>query len=209
MQAGIVTDSTEPTPAKELRLAQVDEPVGAGRIALRALIGLLLTSLLVFAWVRFGRRTPAATGTIERISIYPVQARISGGAAGQAGMAGQDELIDQLLVFAHVSVHNPNRAPITLVDDWGTVTTADGTEHRDAAASGANFEKLFDAYPQLSPLRMEPLRRDLVIGPGQTADGLLVFSYPLSRDDWQRRKAMSVTLSFNGAEDLTLTAPGS
>jgi hypothetical protein len=40
-------------------------------------------------------------------------------------------------------------------------------------------------------------------------DGLVVFSYPLSREQWDARKSMQVTISFNGAKDVTLDAPGS
>jgi hypothetical protein len=38
-------------------------------------------------------------------------------------------------------------------------------------------------------------------------DGLLVFSYPLSQDEWNKRKSMQVTVTFKGAKDVTLNAP--
>jgi hypothetical protein len=38
-------------------------------------------------------------------------------------------------------------------------------------------------------------------------DGLLVFSYPMSRDEWNARKSMQVTITFKGAKDVTLNAP--
>jgi hypothetical protein len=204
-----VTDSLGNSPSKDFHLAQVDEPANYGRIALRVLIALILSSLIVFIWVRFGRKTPVATGEIARLAIYPVQAKISGGAAGLAGQQGQDEIINQLLVFAHVRLHNPNQTPITITDDWGVVTLADGTSQRTIGASTADFDKVFQAYPQLAPLRMDPLRRDTQIQPGQSLDGLVVFSYSISREDWDKRKSMQVTVSFNGAKDVTLNAPGS
>jgi hypothetical protein len=54
---------------------------------------------------------------------------------------------------------------------------------------------------------MDPLRRNIEIPPGQSVDGLVVFSYPLSRDQWNSRKSMQVTISFKGAKDVTLNAP--
>ena len=209
MQAKTVTDSFGSPPSNDLHLAQVDEPANYGRIALRALIALILTSLIVVIWVRFGRKTPTATGDIARVVIYPVQAKITGGAAGMPGMQGQDEVINQLLVFAHVRLHNPNQAPITIVDDWGVITLPDGSTQRSIGASTADFDKLFQAYPQLAPLRMDPLRRNIQIQPGQSIDGLVVFSYPISREDWEKRKSMEVSVSFNGAKDVTLNAPPS
>jgi hypothetical protein len=188
-----------------LHLTQVDEPTNYGRLALRALIALILTSLIVLIWLRFGRKTPVATGEIARLAIYPVQAKITGGAAGTPGMQGQDEVINQLLVFAHVRLHNPNSAPITIVDDWAVLTLPDGETRRSIGASTADFDKVFQAYPQLAPMRMDALRRDTQIQPGQSVDGMVVFSYPISRDEWEKRKAMQVTISFNGAKDVTLT----
>ncbi len=204
-----MTDSFGTPPSSDLHLAQIDEPTNYGRLALRVLLALVLSSLIVFTWVRFGRKTPVATGDIARIAIYPVQAKIAGGAAGMAGQQGQDEVINQLLVFAHVRLHNPNQAPITLQDDWAIVTLANGDTRRSLGASTADFNKVFQAYPQLGPVRMDPLRRSIQIQPGQSVDGLVVFSYPLSREDWDKKKSMQVTVSFDGAKDVTLNAPPS
>jgi hypothetical protein len=202
-----VTDSFDTPPSDDLHLSQIDEPTNYGRLAVRILIALIVSTLAVVAWIRFERKTPVATGEIARISIFPVQAKITGGAAGTPGMEGQDQIVNQLLVFAHIRLHNPNTAPITIVDDWAVVTLPDGETRRSAAASQADFDKVFQAYPQLAPVRMDPLRRELQIQPGQSADGLVVFSYPLSREDWDKRKSMQVTLSLNGAKDVTLSAP--
>ena len=204
-----MTDSFDNPPSGDLHLSQIDEPTNYGRLAVRILIALAISILAIVAWVRFERKTPIATGEVARVRIYPVQAKITGGAAGTPGMQGQDQIINQLLVFAHVRLHNPNSAPITIVDDWAIVTLADGQTNRSTAASQMDFEKVFKAYPQLGPMRMDPLRRNLQIPPGQSVDGLIVFSYPLSRDDWDKRKAMQVTISFNGAKDVTLNAPSS
>jgi hypothetical protein len=202
-----VTDSIDTPPDGLEHLAQIEEPINYGRVALRVLLALVISSLVVLAWVRFGRKTPVATGEIARVAIYPVQAKITGGAAGNAGEQGQDEIINQLLVFAHVRLNNPNKAPITVVDDWAVITMPDGNTERSLGASQVSFDKVFQAYPQLAPLRMDPLRRDAQIQPGQSVDGLVVFSYQLSKEQWEKRKSMQVTITFNGAKDVTLSAP--
>lgn len=204
-----MTDSFGTPPSGDLHLSQIDEPTNYGRLAVRILIALILSALAVVVWVRFERKTPIATGDIPRVNIYAVQAKITGGAAGTPGMQGQDEIVNQLLVFAHIRLHNPNSAPITIVDDWAVVTLPDGETRRSIAASQVDFDKVFQAYPQLAPVRMDPLRRDLRIEPGQSVDGLVVFSYPISQEDWNKRKSMQVTISFNGAKDVILNAPAS
>jgi hypothetical protein len=202
-----VTDSIDTPPDGLEHLAQIEEPTNYGHVALRVLLAVVISSLVVLAWVRFGRKTPVATGEIARVAIYPVQAKITGGAAGNAGEQGQDEIINQLLVFAHVRLNNPNKAPITVVDDWAVITMPDGNTERSLGASQVSFDKVFQAYPQLAPLRMDPLRRDAQIQPGQSVDGLVVFSYQLSKEQWEKRKSMQVTITFNGAKDVTLSAP--
>ena len=202
-----MTDSIDTPPDGLEHLAQIEEPINYGRVALRVLLALVISSLVVLAWVRFGRKTPVATGEIARVAIYPVQAKITGGAAGNAGEQGQDEIVNQLLVFAHVRLNNPNKAPITVVDDWAVITMPDGNTERSLGASQVSFDKVFQAYPQLAPLRMDPLRRDAQIQPGQSVDGLVVFSYQLSKEQWEKRKSMQVTITFNGAKDVTLSAP--
>jgi hypothetical protein len=202
-----VTDSFDSPPSDGLHLSQIDEPTNYGRLALRVAIALIISSLVVLAWVRFERKTPVATGEVARIAIYPVQAKITGGAAGAAGMQGQDEIINQLLVFAHVRLNNPNTTPITVVDNWAVITMPDGETQRSLGASQVAFDKVFQAYPQLAPMRMDPLRRDAQIPPGQSMDGLVVFSYQLSKEQWDKRKSMQVTITFNGAKDVTLSAP--
>ena len=202
-----MTDSFDSPPSDGLHLAQIDEPTNYGRLALRVAIALIISSLVVLAWVRFERKTPVATGEVARIAIYPVQAKITGGAAGSAGMQGQDEIINQLLVFAHVRLNNPNTTPITVVDNWAVITMPDGETQRSLGASQVAFDKVFQAYPQLAPMRMDPLRRDAQIPPGQSMDGLVVFSYQLSKEQWDKRKSMQVTITFNGAKDVTLSAP--
>jgi hypothetical protein len=111
------------------------------------------------------------------------------------------------MVLAHVRLHNPNQAPIRIEDDWAIVTLPNGETRRSLAANSSDFDKVFVAYPQLAPLRMEPLRRDTLIQPGQTVDGLVIFSYPLSREQWDSRKSMQLTLELDNAKDVTLTAP--
>ncbi|HEX6496342.1 MAG TPA: hypothetical protein VF018_12705 [Acidobacteriaceae bacterium] len=205
-----MTDQFENPPSDGgFHLSQVDEPTNYGRLAVRIVIALVISSLAILIWIQFGRKTPVASGDIARLSIYPVQAKITGGNAGAPGQEGQDEIINQLLVFAHVRLHNPNTTPITLEDDWAVVTLPNGETRRSLGASGPDFEKVFQAYPQLAPLRMDPLRRDIQIQPGQSVDGLMVFSYPISREQWDARKSMQVTVSFNGAKDITLAAPPS
>jgi hypothetical protein len=187
-------------------IAQVDPPPSVGRLALRVLLAALLVCAVIAAYVLLGQKPPMSTGEVARVSVFPVHTTIHGGAPGP-GMPGQDEVYDQLLVLAHVRVHNQSKEPITVDDAWSTLTLPNGETRRSLAASYTDFQRVFAAYPQLGPLRMDPFRRDVTIQPGETVDGMLIFNYPLDDKQWANRKSMTVTLSFANARELTMRAP--
>ncbi len=189
------------------KLAQVDPPPSLARTGLRIVLAALFVSLAITAYFYFGRRTPESTGEVVRLSEFPVHTLIRGAVAGAPGMVGQDENYDQLLVFALVRLHNQSKAPLKVDDMWATIKLPNGEIRRSLAASDSDFKRVFAAYPQLSPIRIEPLRRDIAIAPGDSIDGLLVFNYPVTRAQWDTRQTMDVTISFANARELTLRAP--
>ena len=177
-------------------LAQIDPPGGFGRIALRVIAAAILASALVAGWFYFGQRKPIASGDVARITLYPIHNAMSGG-AGEQGMAGQSQSYDQLIVFTQIHVHNLSKAPITILELQGNVTMQDATESTSLAASQNDTNRLSGAYPQLSPLRMDPLLRNTVIQPGQTAEGMLVFNYSMNKAQWEQRKKFAVNVTFD------------
>lgn len=189
-------------------LGQYDARPHFGRVLLRIVLAVIVVCLVIAAFVYFGRSRPAANGEVARISVFPVHTTIHGG-LGTAGMAGQDENYDQILVFALVRVRNLTQSPINIDDLWAVVTLPNGETRRSLASSENDFGRVFAAYPQLTPLRMDPLRRHTIIQPGEGADGLVVFNYPFGRDQWDARKSFEVTVSFANARELILRAPKS
>ncbi len=163
---------------------------------MRILAAAILAGALVAAWFYFGQRKPFANGDVARITLYPIHNAMSGG-NDQQGMAGQNESYDQLIVFAQIHVHNVSTAPLTILELQGDVTMPDATEATSLAASQTDANRLFGAYPQLSPLRTEPLLRNTVIPPGQTAEGMLVFNYSMNKAQWEQRKKFAVNVTFD------------
>ena len=201
-----MSESFDNTPQGGPRLAQVDPPVSLARVALIVLLALVIPCVAIWVYMRFDRKPVTATGEVARLAIYPVHTKIHGAFPDAPGMAGQDEAYDQILVLAHVRLRNDNSTPLTIDDDWGMVTMKDGETRRSLGASGPDFDRVFAAYPQLAPLRMDPLRRNTQIPAGGSMDGLVIFSYPLTREQWDSRKSMAVTVSFANARELTIPA---
>jgi hypothetical protein len=193
------TDRVETGPT----LAQVDPPDGLGSTLLRILIAAILVGAAIGAYFYFGQKKPVATGDIARITLYPIHTSYSGRGSG-VGMAGADGHYDQLLVFAQVHVHNQSDAPLTVLEIEGNITLPDASQTSARAASPHDTERLFGAYPQLAPLRMDPLLRDTTIAPGETAEGLLIFSYSMTKSDWEKRKNFAVSVSFTNGTVVNL-----
>jgi hypothetical protein len=192
--------SSHPSPAEQHdyapALAQVDPGGGFGRIALRVIAAAILAGALVAGWFYYGQRKPIANGDVARITLYPIHNAMSGG-SDQEGMAGQNQSYDQLIVFTQIHVHNLSSAPITILELQGNLTMQDATESTSLAASQNDSNRLFGAYPQLSPLRLDPLLRNTVIQPGQTAEGMLVFNYSMNKAQWEQRKKFEVNVTFD------------
>ncbi len=199
-----LSESDAPAP----NIAQVDPPRDVGGWAARALVAALILCIGIAAYVHFGRKKTTATGDVARISLYPIHSQISGDGPGP-GMKGEAEQYDQLLVFAQVHIHNVSPQPITMTELRGDVVLAnppepDQPEVTSRAASPRDFARLFGAYPRLAPLRMDPLARGTTIAPGQTAEGLMIFNYSMTKDAWDTRKKFTVVVSFSNNSVLQI-----
>ena len=181
-------------------ITPIESPGGPGRVLTRILLGVLVTSLLVGSYLYFGKRKALATGDVSRIQLYPIHSVQSGSAGTTPGMAGQDETYDQLIVFAQVHVHNQSTEPLTILELQGNVTEPDAAVVSSLAASANDSERLFGAYPKLAPLRMDLLLRKTTIAPGQTGEGMLIFNYSMTKEQWEQKKSFNVAVTFtNGA----------
>ena len=181
-------------------ITQVDPPTSYGSLTARLLIAAVIVGVAIAAYFYLGKGKPVASGDVARISLYPIHSETSGGGPGP-GMEGQAEGYDQLLVFAQVHIHNLSKDPITITELRGNVTLTDPVDPEQPiatsrAASPKDFNRLFTAYPQLSPLRMDPILRGTSIAPGATAEGLLIFNYSMTKDAWDKRKHFAVVVSF-------------
>jgi hypothetical protein len=202
-----LTRTPPDSPEPGLTAYQTDLHPSPGRFALRIVLAILIPCSVIAAVVYFGRTRPDAGGEVARVSVFPIDAHIHGAVPGATGMAGAEETYHQLLVFTLVRVRNLTNAPLRIDDFWAVVNLPNGDSDRSLAASDRDFDRVFDAYPQLTPIKMDPLRRDISIPPGGSVDGLLVFNYPISQQQWATRKSFNVTVSFANAREVTLRGP--
>lgn len=164
-----------------------------------------ITVLAIAAYMYFGDKPPVATGEVTHLTAYPIH-RASDAGGGRRGTMGVEQTFDEVIVIAQVRLHNQSKVPLFISDMAGVVSLPD-QEIRSLAATNTDFGRVFIAYPQLAPMKQEPLLRDTTIQPGATVDGQLVFNYPITRDQWGLRRSMDISVSFVHQKDLTMQAP--
>lgn len=71
----------------------------------------------------------------------------------------------------------------------------DNQEYSDTTASAVDFERYFQAFPDLKQhAAAEPLMPNILVPPGGTVHGALIFSFPVNKDTFDKRKSLSVSV---------------
>jgi hypothetical protein len=75
------------------------------------------------------------------------------------------------------------------------------------AAGSTDAGRLFAAFPALDPLQSTLFDRDATVNPGQSTEGLAIFSFPLTRQQWDGRKTANIVVSLIHQNDLVFSFP--
>ena len=114
---------------------------------------------------------------------------------------------DNLYILTTLKVDDHLRLPITIDTINLNLITADGQQTTTGAATSTDLPAIFTAFPQLKPLQAPPLLRETEIAPGQSAQGQLVFEFPITQDLWDKRKSATITLSLYHQTPITIKIP--
>jgi hypothetical protein len=105
------------------------------------------------------------------------------------------EIPDQhaVMVAVNVTVHNSGEKSLWIHDIKGKITT-DAGELTDEAASAIDFDRYFQAFPALKVHAIAAIPPETKIPPGGQAQGTIVVSFPVTKDDFDKRKSLSVVI---------------
>jgi len=169
------------------------------------LIALVLVVAAIGAYVYFGEKPPVATGELIHVSAIPIHQQSDLPAA--AGMPGQTDAFDEVLVMAQVRLRNQTNIPLFLHEMYATLALPDDVERTSIAANKSDFGRAFVAYPQLQPLKGEPILRDITIEPGQTVEGMMLFPFPITGAQYDQKKSLNLNVVFMHQKTLTIHVP--
>jgi hypothetical protein len=187
-------------------LAQVDPPHPFRSAIKTLIIATIAVSLAIGAYVYLGQKPPVASGAVLTMNLHPVHTLVNSG-SGTDGMQGAGEYYDQLLILAKIKVTNQTNIPLFLQDVSSAIKMPDGTEQTNVTASDKDMDRVFQAYPSLAYLRGDTIHRDITLSPGQSVQGLVIFNYSITKEQWDQLQSAKVVVSFMHQKNLDIPLP--
>lgn len=166
---------------------------GTSNALLASVIAAAVVVVAIFLYVKLGEKPPVATGEVTRVVAHEMHRETA--AFDAAGADMPQEKFDQVLVFAHVKLHNQSKVPLFLHQAMVNVTLDDGI-HTSYVATPTDYERAFKAYPELAPFHGNALPSEPTIEPGQDVEGDLLASFRMSKQQWDARKGLDFTFGF-------------
>jgi hypothetical protein len=185
-------------------MAQVDPPHPFKSAIKTVLIAAVVMSIALGLYAYLGQRPPVASGEILSTTVYPVHSLTHSGGAGDSGMAGSSEYSDQVLILCKIRVRNQTDIPLFMQDVGLTIKLPDGTEQVNVSASDKDMDRVFTAYPSLAYLRAAPIQRDATLNPGQFVEGLAIFNFSITKEQWDTLQTAKVVVQFMHQKNLEL-----
>jgi hypothetical protein len=185
-------------------IAQVDPPHPFKSAVKTLVIAAVVVSIALGLYVYLGQKPPVASGEVLASTIYPVHTSINNGAGGNDGMAGSSESYDEVIVVTKVRIRNQTDIPLFVQDIGSVIKLPDGPQQTNVAASTRDMDRVFQAYPSLSYLRAAPIPRDMTLSPGQAAEGLAIFNYPITKEQWETLQTAKVVVQFMHQKNLEI-----
>lgn len=167
---------------------------GTTHLAWAAAIATILVSIGIALYFILGQKPPAAAGEIMQVWVEPLHSQTSGIDASGAPIPVQQ--VDQVLVFAQVRLHNQSKDPLVLHQILTNTGVGDGIISSYAAIP-ADYNRLFEAYPQLTSPHGAALASQLTIPPGQSVEGEFVSAFHMTKEEWDKRKGLDFTFIFD------------
>ena len=183
-----------------------DYTKGSSHVVWATWIAAVVVIAIMAIYVMSGQKPPPATGEIVEVWAHPQHSESSGTDASGAPMP--KESFDQVLVFAHVKLHNQSKEPLFLHNVMTNAKLDDGV-HSSYAASAGDYDRVFIAYPTMPVPHGKALSTiDATINPGQTLEGEFISSFRLNKQQWDARKDLSFSFAFRYQSSLVLAPRG-
>jgi hypothetical protein len=180
--------SPKPPPPDAGHMPMTEE-MDSARWTLPSVIPLLIAAsavaLLVGGYYWLGKAKPVSSGAIQEVV-----------AAEQPDKAS-------VLVLVRVRVENKGEKPLWVRAMRVGLKTSQG-EWTDEAANAVDHDRYFQAFPELAPYRAPALQVETKIPPGANQEGIVIVSFPVTKQAFDQRQSLTVTVDAYDQPSLVL-----
>jgi hypothetical protein len=185
-------------PVSDLKFAQP----ARRNLLVPVLLAFLILGIVLALLLRF---TPHRTAdlTIVRTTIYPTHTVFK----SDSIIVGNQHTEDALYVLTTLRIDDRLHLPLFLKDFTATLTTGEGEEITTSAVEKLDLENVYTSFPGLKPLASEPLLRDTMISPGQSAEGMILLHFPVTKEVWDHRRTavLNIDLYHQGQQEVLIS----
>jgi hypothetical protein len=137
-------------------------------------IALVIVGVAVAFVGYFNRAKPPATGSIDQISAVAIPG-------------------DMTMVAVTVHFKNATDNTLYIRSVKAAVDTTKG-EFTDDAANASDYDRYYQAFPQLKENSKPPILQDTQVARGASGIGTVIFSFPVTKDVFDARQSLTVTV---------------
>jgi hypothetical protein len=149
-------------------------------------IALAIVIAIVAAYALTHRAHPLSSGSIDDVVATQLPSQVL------------------TMVAVNVSLHNNEKKP-AWIKTIQVTTDINGTRHADDAAPAVDAQEYFASLPALKQHALPILTPEAQINPGQKITGTIVVSFPVTADDFAKRKSLTVTITPYNEVPIVLT----
>ncbi|HEY1525249.1 MAG TPA: type II secretion system protein [Candidatus Angelobacter sp.] len=151
------------------------------------LVAMVLVGILVAVVVLSNRTKPSASLAITKVA-----------SADQQG---------NTMVAIQVKLDNQVEGPLWIKDIHAEVEMQDGKKYSDMAAPSVDAPRYMEAFPPLADARADWLKEDLKIPTKTSFNGVAIFSYPIDKVAFDKRKQVTLRIQLYDRPTLVAINP--
>ena len=186
---------------------ELDSPRWSLPPLLPVLIAAVVLAVILGVYLLSSKQPPTSSGSAIRVVALPLHIESKGSIApGGEGTLDQNiEKRDSVLVNIALDVKNAIGKPMYIKGIEGKLVAEKG-EFNDSAAPASDYERIVQAYPQLAIPEAKPLQSESSIAANSDQRGVVIFSFPVPREAWEKRKSLQATVNFYDHAPLVIDA---
>ena len=165
------------------------------------LLAFLILGIILALVLRF---TPHKTAelAITRTVVFPTHTVFK----SETIVVSSQHTEDDLYILTTLHIDDRLHLPLFLKDFTATLTTADGEQITTSAIEKRDLDTVYTSFPDLKAVATEPLLRDSIVNPGESAEGMILLHFPVTKDVWDRRRSaiLNVDLYHQGQQEILI-----